>query len=471
MPDLVLSAADASDSLALTDTASPVYLTAGTKGLSLPPTSVIADANPYLPGSLVRAVRDESREVFLPLLLDATTQADLWAARSRLFAILRPSNPLTGCLLTATDPATGTDRSLVVVYAGGAEGDLSSDQYGRTWQRYGILLRAADPYWFSAQDESVTWSGSGSTTWFPFFPLELSSSQILSGSTVAGTTNLWVNPSVEININGWGNFSNPTDPTLSQDSTRSRFGSSSVRYDWPTAVSGGTGGVTVTGLTIGVQYTASAWVYNQTGMPAVQIAVFFIGSGTSTTVHDSWERLSVTFTATATDHFMYVVSTGAVVLGQSTWVDGWQCELGAAATAYCDGDQAGCVWNGVAHNSTSTRSAAFEGTELEVIGDAQTWPRWNIVGPGSALTLVHYGQDKRLDLVGDIPDGNTVTIDTRPRQQAIYDSDGNNLMGRLQTGFSLFPLDPGRNDISIALTGTTSSSAVGLTYTPRWLAE
>jgi Phage tail protein len=469
MPDLVLSAADGSDSLALTDPNSVVYLPAGSQGLDLPPQIVIADANPFLPGSRPRAVRDDMREIMLPLLLSADTITTLWAARRRLFAILRPANPLTGCVLTATDPFTGVDRSLTVLYAGGAEGDLSTDNYGRTWQKYALVLRAPDPYWYSTVDDATSWTGSAASNWFPIFPLTLTGSQILSGSTVAGTTNLFPNPSAEIDLTGWGSTGGAGDPTPARDTTRAKYGSVSVRYDYPAAGSGGGNyGITVDGLTVGLTYTVSVWVWVPTGVPTQQIAVFFLTTGSSNVTNNAWERLTVTFAATGTSHYVYVATVASTTLGQQIWVDAWQAELGSSATAYCDGDQSGCSWAGVPHASISTREAAFDGVSVNVLGDASTWPRWTIVGPATSVLLVHFGQNRRLGLVGSVSDGSVVTIDTRPGQQSISDDAGNNLFGRLTIGFSLFALDPGRNDISVALTGTTANSAVSLTYTPRW---
>lgn len=471
MPDLTLSTVDGSDSIALTDSASPIFLTAGAKGLDVPVPSIFSDISPFLPGELVRGVRDTSREVFLPVVVSGSTKAELWAAKARLFSMLHPVDRTAGCKLTVTDPATGANRYLTVVYAGGAEGDLSADQYGQTWQKHGLVLRAADPYWASTDAQSVTWAGSSTATWFPLFPLTLAPTQLLSGSTVAGTTNLITNPSAEIDLTGWGSTGGAGDPAIVQDTARALYGSVSVRYDWPTAGSGGgNAGVTAAGLTIGVTYTLTVWVWSPTGSPAVQIAVFFVASGTTSSVHDSWQRLTVTFVATATSHYVYVATTTATTAGQQVWVDGWQIEAAGSASAYCDGDQPGCHWNGVPHGSTSTRDATFDGAALDVAGDTSTWPVWTINGPGAALTLQHLGQGRRLDLIGDIPDGTAVTIDTRPRQQAVYDSAGNNLMGRLSPGFSFFALDPGQNTISVALTGSGTNSAVTVAYTPRWIA-
>jgi hypothetical protein len=474
MPDLTLTAADGSDTLDLTDPDAPVFLLAGAKGLDVPTSAIVSDVNPFLSGELIRDIRDTTREVFLPLLLSASTTAGLWQVRSRLFAILRPLVRTAGCTLTATDPGTGLGRYLTVVYSGGAEGDLGRDQYGQVWQKYGLVLRAPDPHWYDTTGQSLSWSGGAPSTWFPIFPLTLSPTQVLTETAVAGATNLVMRPSAEAAPvfglgTGWGSFAGATDPTMVLDTTRARFGTSSVRFDWPTGASGGGAGyVADNNLTIGQQYTASVYVYVPTGSPPVQLKAFFLANGTTSSLFDTWQRLTVTWTASAVNDFAILVSTSAPTAGQFCWVDGFQIETGPAATSYVDGDQPGCHWTGTAHQSTSVRDATFAGTPVQVAGDTQTWPVWTIIGPATSVALVQESSGKRIALVGDINDGSTVTIDTRPRQQAVYDDSGQNLMGRLSPGFAFFPLAPGRNDISVAIGGSDSGTAVSLTYVPRW---
>lgn len=475
MPDLTLAAVDESDSFALTDITSPVYLTAGAKGLDLPTTVLISDENPYLPGELPRQVRDTTREVFLPVLLSGSTKSELWAARTRLFSMLRPADRLTGARLTAVDPGSGFSRYIDLIYIDGAQGDLEHDQYGQVWQKYGLILRAPRPYWSSTVDSSISWSSSATSDWFPLFPLELAPTQILNEVAVEGATNLVKNPSAEITPSftapGWSTLAGGTDPTMAVDTSRSRYGVQCIRFDWPTAAAGGGAGYTAdANLTAAVQYTGSVWVWVPTGSPHVQLKAFGIANGTTSTLNDTWQRLTVTWTASTASDYLVVVSASGPTLGQTCYVDGFQIETGATATSYVDGDQPGCHWTGTPHASTSVRDATYSGSTFTVDGDTPTWPVWEIHGPGTALSLVHEGQGTRIDLIGDIPAGTTVTIDTRPRQQSIVDDSGNNLMGRLQPGFSFFSLDPGRNDVSIALSGTGAGSAVTINYTPQWAA-
>jgi hypothetical protein len=89
------------------------------------------------------------------------------------------------------------------------------------------------------------------------------------------------------------------------------------------------------GLTIGTQYTASAWVYVPTGSPAVRLGVAGIGTGTASTSTNAWQQITYTFTATSTTHYLQVTpSTAPSAGGTRVWVDDVQVNVGAAALAF-----------------------------------------------------------------------------------------------------------------------------------------
>jgi len=69
-----------------------------------------------------------------------------------------------------------------------------------------------------------------------------------------------------------------------------------------------------------------------------------------------WHRVEVTATAaTATVRSLRVIDTRTAAW-TAVLIDGAQYEQGVVkASTHCDGDQDGCVWNGAAHLSTSTR--------------------------------------------------------------------------------------------------------------------
>jgi hypothetical protein len=93
-------------------------------------------------------------------------------------------------------------------------------------------------------------------------------------------------------------------------------------------------GTTVTALTIGATYTASAYVWVPSSGRPVQLAVSGISAGTASVQTGTWERITYTFTATATSHILQVVPSGYPSAGQQVWVDAVQLQEGSSATAW-----------------------------------------------------------------------------------------------------------------------------------------
>lgn len=133
-------------------------------------------------------------------------------------------------------------------------------------------------------------------------------------------------------VGNWtGTIFSLTSSTVANSSTRAFDGTKSLLVSWPASGTSGAG-VFVDGLTIGRTYTASAYVWVPAGSPSVQLRVLFVAGGTSASAA-AWTRVSVTFTATSTTHFVYcqAAPTGA---GQQAWVDALQVDEGSAAVTF-----------------------------------------------------------------------------------------------------------------------------------------
>lgn len=173
---------------------------------------------------------------------------------------------------------------------------------------------------------------------------------------VETTVNLVTNPSAESGITGWV-AGGSAPPTLSHSSAQALFGTDSMLCTWAT------GGILplaqydVTGLTPGRTYTASCYVYVPTGSPDVIPAFGGLGVfGTGVATKDAWTRMSVTSVCPASANLAFQIwPATAPTAGQTCYADGLQLEEGSTSTAYCDGDQSSCEWDGTAHASTSRR--------------------------------------------------------------------------------------------------------------------
>lgn len=114
-------------------------------------------------------------------------------------------------------------------------------------------------------------------------------------------------------------------------------------------------------------------------------------------------------------------------------------------------------------------SEVFAGTTIVNDGDVETWPVWDITGPGSELRLVNVTTGRRLELATVLGVGGQVTIDTRPFVKTVTLDDGTNLFGDLSYDSDLWPLVRGPNAIRIEMVGATADSQVQLTWQRRWL--
>ena len=70
---------------------------------------------------------------------------------------------------------------------------------------------------------------------------------------------------------------------------------------------------------------------------------------------DRWQRISVSGKCSGSDDVRVYIETSVQAQAVTFYVDGIQLERHPYETSYCDGDQEGCMWNVMDHNSLSTR--------------------------------------------------------------------------------------------------------------------
>lgn len=137
----------------------------------------------------------------------------------------------------------------------------------------------------------------------------------------------------EFDTEGWSAASSGSTGTITLDALSTRFyhGTKSLRVTW---ASGGTIQLVqrdFPGLIIGRAYTFDCWVWvPSTNGVHLSAAVSGIGFGTTTSVTDQWQKVSISFTATATNHIaqLWAAGTPPTPAGKTTWVD-WARMSGA----------------------------------------------------------------------------------------------------------------------------------------------
>lgn len=151
----------------------------GSTGLGLPPVSHALTERVGASGSLLRGTRYNAREIFIPLLVQKRSYAELTAARRHLYQLLAPHHGEIE--IRVKDPATGTSRSIFGRYQEGLEGDFGSNFHGH-WQTLGLTFICPDPWWLG-QEKLLTIELGKQTKPFistssPFFPVVLSQSSV-----------------------------------------------------------------------------------------------------------------------------------------------------------------------------------------------------------------------------------------------------------------------------------------------------
>ena len=97
-------------------------------------------------------------------------------------------------------------------------------------------------------------------------------------------------------------------------------------------------------------------------------------------------------------------------------------------------------------------------------GDVETFPVWTVLGPVTDLTITN-GSDT-FKLVGTIPNGTTITIDTE--DSTVVNDAGTNVYSLLGTAPKLFSLLPGTTAVQVLGTDATNNTRITCTYSPRY---
>lgn len=108
-------------------------------------------------------------------------------------------------------------------------------------------------------------------------------------------------------------------------------------------------------------------------------------------------------------------------------------------------------------------------------GDADSYPVWEIVGPGTpVVTNATTGQSWAFG--EEVPAGEVVTVDCRPTDIApetgltAVDSQGTDWWGAFVGYPDLWLVPPGESQLEVGMVGATSESRLRLEFRPRYLA-
>lgn len=158
----------------------PVLHLHGSTGLGLAPVSIASSERLAGDGSIVRGVRYDAREVFIPLFMEAASTGELSAVRRDLTALLAPHRgPVE---VRIEDPATGSVRMIQGYLREGLDGDYGDGFHG-SWQTLGLTFECPEPWWLGPERLVSLQVNPGSKPFLSetveFFPVMLAQSVVV----------------------------------------------------------------------------------------------------------------------------------------------------------------------------------------------------------------------------------------------------------------------------------------------------
>ncbi|MFI0825729.1 hypothetical protein ACH4Q7_14875 [Streptomyces roseolus] len=215
-------------------------------------------------------------------------------------------------------------------------------------------------------------------------------------TTVAGKNWITGGASFENDAHGWAPDPAAPPQAYARDTAHHMGGSWGMKVTWTNTGTGGALRFPLYGLTIGAQYTASAYVYVPAGSPPAVIDVNGMHVSTATSVVDAFQRLTVTWTATSASAFMRLTSASAPpAAGTMAWMDWPQVEEGSAVTTW---SSAGVAYHPRFYGMVTSWPVSWSGLQSLVTITASDMLKWPSRRPALGPMLVEEVQGDGVQL-------------------------------------------------------------------------
>lgn len=112
--------------------------------------------------------------------------------------------------------------------------------------------------------------------------------------------------------------------------------------------------------------------------------------------------------------------------------------------------------------------SVFSSETVSNPGSAETWPIWEITGPGENLLLRNLTSEKRFSMNYTLASGRVLTIDARPGKKSMILDTGVQLYFDVLDDKTMWPLLRGDNQIRVEFTNVDGNSSVNMRYTARY---
>lgn len=158
----------------------PFHLLQGSLGLGVAPPSFASTEVPGGNGSHLRGKRLNERDVFIPVLAEATTAGEVRNQLDRLLRVVSPVDPRPLWLRVEVAGRDGY-RELPVHYAGGLQGDYGVES-GVYHESLGLEFKSFEVFWYG-EEQTITRTVDPASKHFlsdteSFFPIILSDSTV-----------------------------------------------------------------------------------------------------------------------------------------------------------------------------------------------------------------------------------------------------------------------------------------------------
>lgn len=111
------------------------------------------------------------------------------------------------------------------------------------------------------------------------------------------------------------------------------------------------------------------------------------------------------------------------------------------------------------------------GSSVTNPGDVEAYPVWTLNGPMTSATITAQS-GAAFTITSTLSAGEYITVDTDPRTGAfskVVDDSGTNLWGTATSDYpNLWALPAGTSTVTVAMSGTTSSSSTVIAFRPRY---
>lgn len=147
-------------------------------GRFMPPVQHEEDGVPGQPGGRHRASRHAIREFTIKVVMEAADEPTLRQVVRTIVAAINPAKSDSPGAIRVTSPL-GDVREIPCYYSGGLDMQEQVEMSGPQMQAAAVTFRSYEPYWRETSDSTAgPFSVGVVPTYFPIFPIRLTSSQI-----------------------------------------------------------------------------------------------------------------------------------------------------------------------------------------------------------------------------------------------------------------------------------------------------